>query len=320
MTDECVVHSVLLDGKGGCREACAERGQAIGEQEIQWSHIEYAQPGAMAWIVQQGISETVAETLTRVESRPRMIAVGTGVVVILRAVNLNPGADLEDMVSLRLWIEPGRIISVRQRPTLSIQDIKSLLESGSGPATEGEFLVMLVERLAERIGESVDEIEEKISSCEEFINDSENDMHNTVSVLRRKTASIRRFLAPQREALDAVYRLSKNILNESESYFLREQADRITRYVEDLDLARERTLVLQEDLRNQLAEEQNSRTYLLSIVAAIFLPLSFLTGVFGMNVAGLPGTENGWAFNYVSFGMLLVAIGLIVYMRFKRWL
>ena len=100
---------------------------------------------------------------------------------------------------------------------------------------------------------------------------------------------------------------------------MREQSDRITRYVEDLDLARERTIVLQEEILNRIAQEQNSRTYVLTIVAAIFLPLSFLTGVFGMNVAGLPGTTDTGAFLYLSLGMACVAIGSIICMRLKKW-
>ena len=60
--------------------------------------------------------------------------------------------------------------------------------------------------------------------------------------------------------------------------------------------------------------------YLLSIVAAIFLPLSFLTGVFGMNVAGLPGLENPKAFSYLALGMGLLAVGLLGFMRWRRWM
>jgi len=109
-------------------------------------------------------------------------------------------------------------------------------------------------------------------------------------------------------------------LNEDDCYSIRYQTDRITHYVEDLDLARERALVLHGELQNRIAEQQNSRTYLLTIIATIFLPLSFLTGVFGMNVAGLPGVENPDAFRLLSLGMLALAVILMGYMWFKKWL
>ncbi len=78
--------------------------------------------------------------------------------------------------------------------------------------------------------------------------------------------------------------------------------------------------MLQGELQNRLAEKQNARMFVLSIVAAIFLPLSFLTGVFGMNVAGLPGLEYPNAFNILTGSMLVLAIALVAYMRWKKWM
>lgn len=319
MSDECVVHSYMLDGEGGGHAIDIDKNVPT-PGKINWFHIEYTRPGAYEWLIKHGLDEMTAETLTRADSRPRMLTMKTGTVVILRGVNVNPGAAEEDMVSIRTWIEKGRIITVRQFRVAGIQDIRAAVEQGIGPQTEGEFLVMLVERLAARISETVDDIEEKIAQTEELSNINSTEVRRLVSSIRRKTAAIRRFLAPQRDALDAVYRVSRNLLEEAELHYLREQTDRITRYVEDLDLARERTLVLQEEMQNRIAQEQNSRTYLLSIVAALFLPLSFLTGVFGMNVAGLPGTEDSWAFNYLTLAMIILAILLLIFMRWKKWL
>jgi len=64
-------------------------------------------------------------------------------------------------------------------------------------------------------------------------------------------------------------------------------------------------MVLQDELRNLIAEQQGMRMYVLSLVTAIFLPLSFLTGVLGMNVAGLPGTQEPKAFFYLATAMLI---------------
>ena len=90
--------------------------------------------------------------------------------------------------------------------------------------------------------------------------------------------------------------------------------------LEDLDLVRERALVAQEEFLGMIANEQNNRMLLLSIVAAIFLPLSFLTGLMGMNVAGLPGTENNWAFGIIVFLMTLIAVLILLLFRARKWL
>lgn len=179
---------------------------------------------------------------------------------------------------------------------------------------------MLIEYIANRIGDLVDSIDEDLTGIEtDLSEDNIKLVQQHLSATRRQTAAIRRYLAPQREALSELH-LSQMHLSDEEAYNLHYQTDRITHYVEELDLGRERALVLQGDLMNLLAERQNARMYLLSIVAAIFLPLSFLTGVFGMNVAGLPGIENPNAFNILAIAMLFLGLALIGYMRWKKWL
>jgi zinc transporter len=77
--------------------------------------------------------------------------------------------------------------------------------------------------------------------------------------------------------------------------------------------------VLQEEVMNISMEQQNSRMYALSIVALIFLPVTFVTGVFGMNVGGLPGLENPTAFMTVVGTMLFISIAVITVLKIKRW-
>ena len=92
------------------------------------------------------------------------------------------------------------------------------------------------------------------------------------------------------------------------------------RHLEDLDAIRERAAVTQEELQSRLAEQQNIRMYVLSIVAAIFLPLGFLTGLLGINVGGIPGSDNPSAF--VIFVLILASLLAlqVLYFRKKKWL
>ena len=101
---------------------------------------------------------------------------------------------------------------------------------------------------------------------------------------------------------------------------LRDEADNFRRYVEDLDLARERALVIHEHLQAKISEEQNQRMFILSIVAAIFLPLSFVTGLLGMNVGGIPGSNYPQAFVITLGGMAIVSVLLFWLFRRRRWI
>lgn len=316
-----IIYAYRMDGLG--------KGQALAAEEIgspavgfDWVHLQSDVPLSIDWLRNNDIDDVTIDTLTANESRPRTFAHRDGTLLVLRGINTIAGADPEDMVSLRVWFTKKRVITARKRERrlLSIQDMQQSIEQGFAPKTSGEFVAMLVERLANRIGDVVDTIDEKLTQFETTLSEqSLPDARRLLSESRRQTAAIRRYLAPQRDALDSLYR-TRGVLSDQEAFSLRDQTDRSTRYVEDLDLARERTLVLQEELQNRIAEQQNARMYVLSIVAAIFLPLSFLTGVFGMNVAGLPGLNYPLAFIYLTIGMGIVAAALIGFMRWKRWL
>lgn len=292
------------------------------EASFEWFHLRSDDPDTIKWMRAQGLDTRVIEALTAVETRPRMQSLAGGVLVNLRGVNTNPESDPEDMISLRLWFNNELIISTRRksRKLLSIEDIRENIADGQGPASTGEFVVMLTKFLGNRIADIVDKIDDDLTRFETDLNDDNiRKIQHELSNTRKQVVAIRRYLAPQREALIELSR-SRKILSEEENYSLQYQTDRIVHYVEDLDLGRERALVLQSELQNRIAEQQNSRIYLLSIVTAIFLPLSFLTGVFGMNVGGLPGLENSQAFIYLSIGMLVMAAILISFMWWKRWL
>ena len=114
-------------------------------------------------------------------------------------------------------------------------------------------------------------------------------------------------------AADAAWLSKKNKLQ------LRESSDTITRHVEDLDSARDRASVAYEELSSRLSEQMNSRMYVLSLVAGLFLPLGFLTGLLGVNVGGIPLADDPLGFlEVVIFMIILIVIQVIVFRR-KKW-
>lgn len=290
-------------------------------QLLNWKHLDFSNPEDSHWIRQNsGLSDIIADALLDSDSRPRMLQTKDGLLLILRGVNLNPDSAIEDMVSVRVWVERDRVISTARRQLHSIRELSAAHKAGEGPRTPGEFLTQLVERLGDFITEAIDRIEGFLDSAEESVRDFAIVGRNSpFSITRRQTARIRRYLAPQREALDRLSRVTDSVIDASEKAEFHEQANRLTLILEDLDLARERAMVAQEELVSIVAHEQNARMFVLSIVAAIFLPLSFLTGLMGMNVAGLPGMVNEHAFWILVVLMLLIAVIILMLFRIKNW-
>ena len=314
---DSMVFALGLDEQG--------RGAPLTEETLDnarpaWLHLDYSAPTAQPQLQALGLPTHVVNTLIRQESRPHALVVGEGLMIILRGINRNAGANPEDMVSLRLWLDKDRLVSVRQRPVKAAQELRAELEAGNGPCTLPRLVVEIVTRLTDGIALFVDDAEERLERLESLVDDRvPGDLPGEISTLRRQIASVRRYLAPERDALESLIRLAKGFFDDMEVYALREQADRITRYVEDLDLVRERALVTRDELMNRLAQEQNTRTYLFTIVAAVFLPITFISGVFGMNTAGLPGLDDPRAFWIVAGAMAAIAVTVTVWLRLKRW-
>ncbi len=289
---------------------------------VLWLDVDQNSNQGEHWISDaSNVDPQVRSILLAGETRPRSLVGDEGLVAVLRGINMNPGAVPDDMVAVRMWIQSSRIITCRRRRVLSLEDVRDAILAGDGPRTSGEFLVSLNSRLADRIESAVENIEQVIDDIDSRMGDGDiGSMRVELGVVRRQAAAIRRHLSPQREALDRIGRSATSVLSDHEIFELRESGDHLMRHIEDLDLARENALVTQEELMNRVALEQNSRMYVLSIVAAVFLPLTFVTGLLGMNVAGLPGTVTPNGFNYSIVIMVVLGIALIGYFRWRKWL
>jgi len=315
--------ALLFDGKGGARALSdAEVDEWSPADGLLWVDVNQTRKAGRQWLVQRSkLDKQVSAILLAGETRPRSLVEADGLLVIMRGINMNPGAVPDDMVAVRMFMEHNRIITSRRRKILSLIDVRDTLTTGSGPKTAGEFLVALTSCLAGRIEAAVDNIEQMLEALDEKIAGGDiSAVRTELGIVRRQGAAIRRHLAPQRDALDRLARSTSGLLSDKEVFNLREEGDHLTRHIEDLDLARENALVTQEELMNRVAQEQNSRMYLLSVIAAIFLPLTFVTGLLGMNVAGLPGTESPYGFIVSAIIMVGLGVLLVVFFRWKKWI
>ncbi len=327
MTDEAneikPILVYVLDGHGGAQVLPTPPQQPPGPGEgIHWIHLDYTDPDQRDWLNRSAkLNPLVIQALLAEETRPRATPIGEGLLLALRGVNHNVGAEPDDMVSIRIWIESNRIISSRKRSLLSVSDLRGRLEEGSGPKNVGDFLVQLTDRIVWRMTDTVEQFEDRVADLEETVIEQNSlDMRYELATLRRQAISMRRYLSPQREALAQLLVERQPWFNDEHRMRLREVCDRLIRHIEDLDEVRERAAVTHEELLGRLSENLNKRMYVLSIVTAVFLPLGFLTGLFGINVGGMPGADNSIAFWIFSLTLLiLVTIQLIVF-RIRKWL
>lgn len=329
MTDEFptlpngLIYAWRLDGEGGARllewdEVREAEGDAAHPI---WVHLDLNVEGAVEWVRDEaGFDAWVADALVRPGTRPRTVPYAGGAMVILRGVNLNEGAEPEDMISLRMWAEAGWLITLRSQKLKAVVAMREAFQSGNGPTSTASMLSFLMHELATRAGDVIDDLEEQSEAIEDAIDGSggDRDLSDRLADLRRRLMGLKRYLRPQRDAVLLLAAEPMAWLPEEERVRIREAGDRFTRRVEDLESLREEMQVTQEELNSTANERLNQRMYVLAIVSAVFMPLGFVAGVFGMNVK-IPGEGSQSGFFAVSLIMIGLAIGVLYWMKRQEW-
>ena len=317
-----LISARVLDGQGGCRaldwDGVRAWSSEIGARRPLWVHLDRREEGAQEWLRNEsGLDAVVCDALLDEETRPRTRVFAEGALVILRGVNLNPGAEPDDMISVRVWVDAQRMISLRFPRLAAVQDLRDELDAGNGPTTSGQLLVVLAWHLHERMWPVLSNLDDIIDQLEDqVVEQPGRELRRQLGQIRRQAIGLRRYIAPQRDAISQLAGSAVSWLTDRDRTRLREIHDRTRRYVEDLDTLRERAAVVQEELAARMAEQMNRTMYVLSIVAGIFLPLGLLTGLLGINVGGMPGANDDSAF-WVVCGLLVVLAGFGVWL-FRR--
>lgn len=293
----------------------------ISKSEFIWLHFDnnYPETTEALLSMELNLDKVVSKALLAKETRPRSTQTKNGILLNLRGANLNDNADPEDMVSLRIWVEENLLISVRRRKLKAITDLVEIIEQKQSPKNSAELLIMLTARLFKRMQPVIEELGEVTDNFEDKIfAEEQNSLRKEVVEVRRKAIIFRRFLVPQKFALKNIEEMEVTWFKLEDKKHLHESYNVISRYLEDVEEIRERANILKDELSNVLSERLNKNMYVLSVISAIFLPLGFLTGLFGINVGGIPGSNNGEAFWLFSgYLLIVVIIQIILFKKLK---
>ena len=135
-----------------------------------WLHFDRTRPKAESWLREHsGLDAPIKQALLASATRPRLTRYGHGILLMLRGSNEAPGAERDDLMSLRIWAEPERVISL-QGVTLEAADpVIAALGNGQGPRTTGDLLTALLENvmqsllpLVEAVVQQTDELEDRV--------------------------------------------------------------------------------------------------------------------------------------------------------------
>jgi zinc transporter len=291
----------------------------VPDTGYRWYHFDLTDPDLPAWLATQ-VPAIPAAALMAPETRPRCDSYADGLMLNLRGVNLNEDGPADQMVAVRMWVTAQMVVTVRVRRVFAINAMRKDAETGHAPPTPMDFVAAVADRLMVRVQDTVFDLCDRVDRMEDSVQDDTAPLPPDLAEERRMAIRLRRYLGPQRDALVALVGTNSPLMTQPLRDRLREQANLAKLTVEELDGLNSRMMTVQDHYSARTAQLQAHNGYLLSIVAAVFLPLGFITGLFGVNVGGMPGVESEWAFAILCLAMIALMVGVIWVLRRMRWL
>lgn len=290
------------------------------EPGFSWLHLDGRLDGDKAWLAgQNDLPETVRGALLARETRPRTEFIDDGALVNLRGLGETPEDDPDSLTSVRFWASDGRIVSVSYRTSASFDTVVARFIAGE-VTTPGDLLAEFARDISARLDPQVADVGDTIDFCEERLDAKRaHAVRRRVAKARSEAIAYRRFIVPQLHAIEALANTPAKWIEEDDRQHLREAQDRFARMAEELEAVRERSALISEELTDLRAEQLDRRALLLSTVALVFLPLTFITGLFGMNT-GVPWQQNIDGFWIVFGGCGFIAAVLLGWFARRHWL
>ena len=311
----------MLVGDGPVRTVTAEEAALYAGPGFIWVHIDAGTDEELGLLRGTDIPDVAANALVATETRPRCDRIEEGAIVNLRGPAAEELDDSDRLVSIRMWVRRGKVNSVTRRPLAATAVVAAQMQKGT-ILDPGDLVAAFARAISRQLDPEVARLGDTLDDYESELDDSRAlyRLRTAITRIRSDAIAYRRFVAPNRDALVTLAELDFLWLAEEDRLHIREAADRFARMTEELEAVRERAALLHEQLTDLRGEQMDSRSLLISIVAFIFLPLTFITGLLGMNVEGIPYAGRPWAFWGVVAVCVLIGALVLGWFMWRHWL
>jgi len=284
--------------------------EALG---VVWMHFNINHAGAHRWLSRNtAFPPAFRDALERHEDRSRLEPSGEGLLVVANDFAFDAAADSGEVAVLWSYATPGMLVTARSHPLRSLDRLRAAAREGLRVESGLELLAKLFEYQIEALEDLLAQANRTVNRIEDQILGGRiSEQREHLGQARRLCAHLRRHFSPQRAAMRKFLAHPPAWLHQSDVMRLQRSEEDLGGLIDDASELHERVSLLQDELASRLSEQTNRNLYVLTIITAVFLPMNLITGIFGMNVAGLPGTGDAASFSF-WWVMLLIAVAAVV--------
>ncbi|MEZ4388919.1 MAG: magnesium/cobalt transporter CorA [Candidatus Krumholzibacteriia bacterium] len=270
-----------------------------------------------------GVHPLALEDVANTHQRPKLEDYDDHLFVVCRMLRAEPGTTRVLSEQLSLVLGRGFLLSFQERPGDVFDPVRERLQRPQGRLRNGgaDYLTyVLLDAVidhyfvvAETFGEAIEDLETLV------LTDTAKDPLNTLHGLKRELVQLRRAVSPLRDVLTGMGRNESPLVDSSTSTFLRDAHDHAVQVNDTVESFRDMLTSLQDLAMANMSNRMNDVMKVLTVFASIFVPLTFVAGVYGMNFEHMP--ELGWRWAYPAFWGVILAMtsAMLAYFRRKKW-
>lgn len=310
----------LFDGRGGMKQV--EQLDHVPHGQFAW--IQLTPDDVDTFLSQQvDVPPMVQAILTMATMRLRVFNDDAHFITALRAVTVDIKAPLKVNYELmRFWLHERLVVTVQMQQSLVTKTIQEALDKGRGPKNPAELLEWMMFDLTEASARTIKAITDVLNRIEDNMVAGYKPPPQQVkrlNLLRQRLIVIKRYLKPQREVMSLLLTQKLTWMTKVQFLHLQAVVDSNVRLIDDIDMAYDQATVLADQLNSLSHDDTNNKIFILTLVAAIFMPLSFLTGLLGVNLGGIPGAKSPWGFLILCLIVVVLFAAQYIIFRRRKW-
>jgi magnesium transporter len=272
------------------------------------------------------IHRLVLEDILSTHQRPKFEEYDDYLFIVLKALMAKQDSGFRvdyEQVSMLVMAHGVLVFKEKKDELLAPVQLRIRTSKGRFRSLGADFLTYsILDAIVDQNFLLMDSLDEAITEVEDALLSGEpgTDTLNTIQNLKRQVVSIRRFISPVRELVNEMLRSETALIDEKTHIYLRDVSDHAIRIVESVELHRDIISGLLDIYISSVSNKMNQVMKVLTVFATIFIPLTFLTGIYGMNFEYMP--ELGWHWSYPLMWVIFITLPAVslIYFKRKNWL
>jgi len=293
----------------------------------------------VTWINVDGLHETgiiarlgsyfelhplIQEDILNTNQRPRYQNGETYLFVVLRMLSYNGAQKCVESEQVSLIMGSGFVLSFQERPGDVFNPIRDRIRREGGRVRKNGadyLLYCLVDAVVDNYFNILESFGERIETIEEeLLSNPTEALLKQVHNLKRDLITLRRSVWPLRELVNLLDKTESRLITATTHPYLRDLYDHTIQVIETVETFRDIAASLQDIYLSSISNRLNSVMKVLTIIATVFIPLTFIVGVYGMNFTHMPEIQMKYGYLGVWIVIIAVAGGMLLYFRRKKWL